>query len=220
MADDIDQPFLNSLAAGYLTAKPPLAEPGVVNPNAGLHISREGRLLVEAFEGFDRAISQKPGYVTTYYDSVGVLTLGFGHTNLGNIAPHITQGDVWNKQQADAAFSNDMESFEIDVRRYFTHLALKQYQFDALVSFDFNTGALGRSSLWPKINAGNIDAAMATLLQYNHAGGQVLNGLTRRRRAERLLFLGMIDDALALAGASHDAKSLMAKATTAQGGEQ
>lgn len=207
------QPYLDALTVGYLTSKLPLADAGSINPNQPLTMSGDGRALVEAFEGFDRAISGDR--VVTYYDSVGVLTLGYGHTNLGNIAPHITQGDVWTRAQADAALSADMESFEIDVRRYFPHLLLTQSQFDALVSFDFNTGSLGRSSLPAKINGGRIDAAMATLLQYNHAGGQVLAGLTRRRRAERLMFLGMVDDALVLAGAHRDTRLGMSKATTA-----
>ncbi len=113
-----------------------------------------------------------------------------------------------------------MASFDIDVRRYFPHLKLTQYQFDALVSFDFNTGSLGRSSLPVKINAGRLDAAMATLLQYNHAGGQVLAGLTRRRRAEMLMFKGDVQSALILAGAHRDTRMAMSKATTALGGEK
>lgn len=219
MSDPSNQPFLDALKKTYLTSPLPLSAPGAVNVNASLAMSANGRALVEAFEGFDRPIHSRPGFVVTYYDEVGVLTIGYGHTNLGNIAPHITQGDVWSRAQADSALSADMASFDIDVRRYFPNHTLTQYQFDALVSFDFNTGALGRSSLPPKINANRLDAAMATLLQYNHAGGQVLAGLTRRRRAERLMFLGMVDDALVLAGAHHDTKLAMAKATTAIGGE-
>lgn len=211
--------YRDDLVAGYLTSPLPLKVDAATDVNLALHISAAGRALVEAFEGCDRPIRSRPGFFTTYYDEVGVLTIGYGHTNLGNVGRHIKQGDVWTQADCDQQLSVDMESFDIEVRRYFPHLQLKQYQFDALVSFDFNTGALGRSSLPAKINAGRIDAAMATLLQYNHAGGQVLAGLTRRRRAERLLFLGMVDDALTLAGAHRDTRMAMSKATTALGGE-
>jgi len=197
----------------------PLRAPGDQDVNAALKMSADGRALVEAFEGCDRPISSRPGYVVTYFDEVGVLTIGYGHTNLGHIAPHINQGDVWSQPQCDSALSNDMASFEIDVKRYFPNHALTQSQFDALVSFDFNTGALGRSSLPAKINSGRSAAAMATLLQYNHAGGQVLAGLTRRRRAEMLMFEGDVQSALILAGATHDTRMPMAKATIAPGVE-
>lgn len=214
MSEVTQQPYLDALIAGYLTSPLPLSAPDAINLNASLTMSGDGRVLVEAFEGCDRPIRNRPGFFTTYYDEVGVLTIGYGHTNLGNVPPRIRQGDVWSQAQCDSALAADMANFDIDVRRYFPRLLLKQYQFDALVSFDFNTGALGRSSLHSKINAGRIDAAMATLLQYNHAGGQVLNGLTRRRRAERLMFLGMVDDALVLAGAHRETNAKMAKATT------
>lgn len=212
-----EQKYLDALRARYLTSLLPLRVAGVIDPNAGLSMSANGRAFVEAFEGYDRALPD--GTCTTYYDSVGVLTIGFGTTNLSGNHPRINQGDVWTRAQADAALSSDMEFFDIDVRRYFTTYPLQQYQFDALNSMDFNTGQLGRSSIPAKINAGRIDAAMATLLQYNHAGGQVLPGLTRRRQGERLMFLGMVDAALVLAGAHRDTRMAMSKATTAAGGE-
>lgn len=215
-----DHSYYDDIVSQYLVP-PLLAIPldQTGNPNLALKTSPQGRSLVEAFEGCDRAIAAKPGFVTTYYDEVGVLTEGFGHTNLGNIAPHIAQGDVWAIPQCDAALTNDLNRFEADVVRLFPQRALTQSQFDALVSFDFNTGDLARSSIPAKINAGQLGAAMATLLQYNHAGGQVLKGLTRRRMAEKLLFEGNISAALVLAGAHADTMQGMSKATVAPGGE-
>lgn len=209
--------YLDALVSGYLTSPLPLRVAGQVDVNAGMVMSPQGRWMAEAFEGYERALPD--GTCTTYFDSVGVLTIGFGTTNLSGNHQKISQGDVWTRAQADAAFDDDMIGFGNDVRRYFPNFPLKQYQFDALDDMDFNTGALGRSSIPAKIKAGNIDAAMATLLQYNHAGGQVLPGLTRRRHAERLMFLGMVDDALVLAGAHRDTRMAMSKATTAPCGE-
>jgi lysozyme len=153
-----------------------------------MQTSPQGRQLIEDFEGL---------YLSAYHDSVGVLTIGYGHTNIGNIPPFITPGMQISEVDADQALSDDLARFEDRVTKIIGDLS--QCQFDALVSFDFNTGDLLSSSIPDKIKNGNIDAAMNTLLQYNHAGGKVLAGLTRRRQAEKLLFLGNVDEALALA---------------------
>ena len=60
-----------------------------------------------------------------------------------------------------------------------------------MVSFAFNlgTGALAHSTLLRDLNVGNYQAAADQFLRWNHAGGRVLAGLTRRRQAERKLFL-------------------------------
>jgi lysozyme len=156
--------------------------------------SPNGRALIEAFEGL---------YLKTYYDSVHVLTIGYGHTNLGNIPPHIAPGDTWTTEQADEALSNDLVDSDarVDTVASQYRIALNQAQHDALASFEFNTGHLAHSSIPSRLQQGDTQGAMNILLQYCHAGGNVLNGLVRRRRAERLMFLGQVDDALVLAGA-------------------
>lgn len=178
-----------------------------------MQTSDDGRSLVEAFEGCMKAIGA--GRFTTYYDSVHVLTLGFGHTNLGNVQPHINPGDIWTAAQCDQALSNDLAESDADVDRWVP--GLTQCQHDALSSFQFNTGDLAKSSIPSRIKRGDITGAMATLLLYSHAGGQVLPGLVRRRHAERLMFLGEVEAALQLAGAHSEiakntTQSLMAKA--------
>lgn len=155
-----------------------------------MQTSPEGRELIEVFEGL---------YLRAYYDSVHVLTIGYGHTNISNIPPHVAPGMTITEAQADQALSNDLARFELRVDKIMAPLVLKQYQFDALVSFDFNTGDLLSSTIDDKIKAGHLDAAMQTLMMYNHAGGKVLAGLTRRRQAERWMFLGNVDQALKLA---------------------
>jgi lysozyme len=155
-----------------------------------MKVSDEGRELIEAFEGL---------FLHAYYDSVHVLTIGYGHTNIGNIPPHISPGMIITKPQADQALSNDLAKFEARVEKIMAPMQLAQYEFDALVSFDFNTGDLLSSSIDDKIKAGQKTEAMAVLLQYKYAGGKVLTGLIRRRKAERLMFLGQIDEALKLA---------------------
>lgn len=155
-----------------------------------MKVSEAGRELIEIFEGL---------YLKAYYDSVHVLTIGYGHTNLGGVHPFVYPGMMISQAIADQALSNDLAKFELRVGKIMAPVPMAQCEFDALVSFDFNTGDLLSSSIDDKIKAGHKEAAMATLLEYNHAGGKVLTGLTRRRKAERLMFLGEVDAALKLA---------------------
>ena len=63
--------------------------------------------------------------------------------------------------------------------------------FDSLVSFAFNLGLgnLQKSTLLKKVNLGKFEEASNEFIKWNRAGGKVLEGLTRRREAERYLFL-------------------------------
>lgn len=74
-----------------------------------------------------------------------------------------------------------------DVERL-VRVPLEQHEFDALVSFHFNTGALGRSTLLKRLNAGDRAGAAAEFGRWTRGGGRVLAGLVRRRKAERHLF--------------------------------
>ncbi len=143
-----------------------------------------GRAIIEAFEGCERS-DGRGGYVM-YHDSVGVPTQGYGHTNLGNM-PSETSPPTSGGMSAG--------------------VTLTQSQFDALVSFDFNTGSLGRSSIPAKLRANDLASACATLAEYNHAGGRVLDGLTRRRACEVALMNGNVTLAARLAGIAPTAVS-------------
>src|SRR5882762_1398685 len=152
--------------------------------------SPEGRQLIEDFEGL---------FLHAYYDSVHVLTIGYGHTNIGRIPPFVTPTMTISKAEADVALSNDLAKFEARVMKIMGEGRLRQCEFDALVSFDFNTGDLLSSPIDDDIKAGRIERAMTTLQLYNHAGGHVLPGLTRRRKAEQSMFLGHVEEALKIA---------------------
>ncbi len=152
--------------------------------------SVQGRSLIEAFEGL---------FLRSYKDSVGVWTIGYGHTTAAG-GPRVVAGQRITSAEADKLLADDLSRVEKNITQVIK-VPLKQYEFDSLVSFDFNTGSLKKGSIDDKINTGNKQAAMDTLLQYNHAGGKVLNGLTRRRRAERLMFEGRVEEALKLANA-------------------
>ena len=163
---------------------------------SALRMSRPGLDLVKAFESCMAAIKTKPGYFKAYLDPVGVRTIGYGHTN--HHLPRFDGNAVWSQAECDAALARDMAVFERWVADH-ARVDLKQCEFDALVSWAFNTGGPATATLWKKLNAGNKAAVPAELAKWNRAGGRVLAGLVRRRKAEGLMFAGKVDDALRVA---------------------
>lgn len=140
-------------------------------------ISSNGVNLIKGFEGFSGA---------PYDDGTGVWTIGYGHIEgITPNSPHITE------QQGAALLMSDLN------HKYAPPVAalglpLNQNQFDALVSFVYNLGPgvlSTSSSVGQKLHAHDFRGAADAMLAYDHAGGQRLAGLTRRRQAERFLFL-------------------------------
>lgn len=111
-------------------------------------------------------------------------TIGWGHTG-----PEVVKGLVWTQAQADAAFENDLLKFEARVARL-VKVPLTQGQYDALVLFDYNTGALHSSTLLKLLNAGDYAGAQAQFKRWNKNDGKVMRGLIRRRAAEAALWAG------------------------------
>ena len=146
-----------------------------------MHISTEGLDLVKTFEGW---------YPHAYKDEVGVWTIGWGHTGLTHQDGTVYAGREITREEGELLLRHDMSFFEDRVRRH-VKVPLTQEQFDALVSFDFNTGGLASSTLL-KLNQGNYNEAADQFLRWDKAGGKVLRGLTRRRKSERNRFLGKV----------------------------
>ncbi|MBT1889244.1 lysozyme [Enterobacter roggenkampii] len=145
-----------------------------------MQTSEKGIALIKQFEGCK---------LTAYQDSVGVWTIGYGWTQPVDGKP-IRAGMTINQETAERLLKTGLVSYESDVSRL-VKVGLTQGQFDALVSFTYNLGArsLSTSTLLRKLNAGDYAGAADEFLRWNKAGGKVLNGLTRRREAERALFL-------------------------------
>lgn len=153
--------------------------------------SDAGKALIKSFE----ACSLKP-----YLCPARIPTIGWGTTRYpdGRMVsmsdPRITQA------QADSYFDHDLAAFERDVMQL-VRVKPTQGQFDALVSFAYNVGpdidadtiaeGLGDSTLLRKFNAGDIKGAADEFLKWDKSKGVVLAGLTRRRKAERAMFLGV-----------------------------
>lgn len=145
-----------------------------------MQTSDKGISLIKQFEGCK---------LTSYQDSVGVWTIGYGWTQPVDGKP-IRAGMTIKQETAERLLKTGLVSYESDVSRL-VKVGLTQGQFDALVSFTYNLGArsLSTSTLLRKLNAGDYAGAADEFLRWNKAGGNVLNGLTRRREAERALFL-------------------------------
>jgi GH24 family phage-related lysozyme (muramidase) len=142
-----------------------------------MRLSQAGAHLIESFEGF---------VPHPYRDAVGVWTIGFGSTKgVGPNSPRVTiaEAEARLMREVDAEYGAVINALG---------LPLSQYQFDALVSFVYNVGTGGVSAstqVGRALRARNWQAAADHLLDWDKAGGRRLAGLTRRRHAERDLFL-------------------------------
>ena len=155
-----------------------------------MKISENGLAIVKAFESCLRPAGN--GKFKAYVDPVGVLTIGYGHTN--HHEPKFTASTVWTQLQCDVALAGDMATFEECVSRL-VKVDLEQHEFDALVSWAFNTGGPKTATLWKRLNAGDKASIPNELAKWNKGGGRELPGLTRRRKAEGELFAGKIEAA-------------------------
>lgn len=137
--------------------------------------SQAGVDLIKSFEGCR---------LTAYQDSVGVWTIGYGHTS------GVYSGMTITEAKAEEYLKGDLVTAENAVNGKVTY-SIKQNQFDALVSFTYNVGSgnFGSSTLLKKLNQGDITGAANEFDKWNKAGGQVLEGLVRRRAAEKAMFL-------------------------------
>ena len=90
--------------------------------------------------------------------------------------------------QADARLEADLVKYADEVSRAIGDARTTQHQFDALVSFHYNTGAIATATLTKKHKAGDYAGAAKEFARWNKSGGRVMAGLTRRRAAEAELY--------------------------------
>jgi lysozyme len=151
--------------------------------------SSTGIALIQAFESCLKPTGD--GRFRTYRCPAGVVTIGWGTTAAD--APSLAEGEIWTRDKCDEVFIASLTKYEAMVDRAAASRAkpLAQHQFDALVSLVYNCG--------PKALAGSVGAALregrdadvpALMARWNKAGGKVLAGLARRRKAEGELWAG------------------------------
>lgn len=143
-----------------------------------MNVSETGIQLIKNFEGC---------VLNAYKCPAGVWTIGYGHTS------GVKEGQTITKAQAEELLIQDLRPFEIGVNNL-VNVPLNQNQFDALVSFCYNlgTGNLKKSTLLKLLNKGDYNGAAEQFDRWVYAGGEKLNGLVKRRSAEKKLFLSKV----------------------------
>lgn len=143
--------------------------------------SQAGLDLIESFEGFKAA---------PYLDSKGIPTIGIGSTHYEDNTAVTMDDQAISKDRAYQLLSYHLSKEESTLNHAIT-VDLNQNQFDALSCFTYNVGEGNflASTLLKDVNAGNFGDAADQFLRWDKAGGVELAGLTRRRQAERDLFL-------------------------------
>ncbi|MEL6790170.1 MAG: glycoside hydrolase family protein [Pseudomonadota bacterium] len=149
-----------------------------------MRTSQSGIDLIKRFEGLE---------LESYQDIAGIWTIGYGHTG-----PEVGPDQRLSAAEAEALLRHDLVSREKAVSRL-TRVPLNQNEFDALVSFVYNVGetAYSRSTARRRLNAENRMGAADALTWFNKAtiNGVLrpVDGLTRRRAAEKALFLTPVE---------------------------
>jgi GH24 family phage-related lysozyme (muramidase) len=179
----VDFPVLNSVSC--VSYRP--------GPRA---ISAAGIALIKRFEGCARL--RPDGLVEAYPDpgtGAEPWTIGWGATGRDHIhGGRIGPGTVWTQGACDARLAVDLVRYAADVLRALGDAPTTQPQFDALVSFHYNTGAIARATLTAKHRAGDTEGAAREFARWNRAGGRVLKGLVRRRAAEAEMYVEQRSD--------------------------
>ena len=127
--------------------------------------------------------------LTAYQCPAKVWTIGWGNTFYPDKTP-VKQGDVITQEQANALFETVRNNFALGVKKCLTK-DVNENQFSALVCFAYNVGigSLQKSTLLKKININPNDETIAGEFgKWTKAGGKVLLGLVRRRKAESDLY--------------------------------
>lgn len=147
-------------------------------------IGPSGIALIKQFEGCAR--KRRDGMVEAYPDPASggdPWTIGWGSTGSG-----IARGTVWTQAACDARLEADLARYAAEVEEALGDAPTTRSQFDALVSFHYNTGAIGRATLTRRHRQGDFAGAEREFDRWCFASGRKLKGLVRRRAAEAALY--------------------------------
>ena len=139
------------------------------------------RVMMEGVKYFEGYKSKK------YYCCAGVATIGYGCTD----KTIVNKGSL-SKASADRILSEEIKNVRDRVRRAVT-VDLTHNQLNALTSFTFNCGMTNLNNLITgkdRLNSGNYKSVEKILPMYRKAGGEVREGLEKRRAWELSLWRG------------------------------
>lgn len=145
-----------------------------------MKISQNGIDLIKKYEGFRSR---------SYVCPAGIRTIGYGTTRINGHA--VQRGMSCTEEQAGEWLRKDANDFLDQIDNMIKNPnTLTQNQVDALASFVYNVGIgnFKKSTLLKHINDGFMVLAADEFKRWNKGGGQVLGGLTARRKEEAELF--------------------------------
>lgn len=146
-----------------------------------MNISEYGKNLIKSFESCE-LVAYKATPSEPYY------TIGWGH-----YGSDVKKGQTITQSTADALFDEDIKKFEKLVQKY-PNAYSNQNQFDALVCFCYNIGSINQLTANGTRTQAQISAKIPA---YNKQNGKVLNGLVKRRAAEKALYDKIVSAAVA-----------------------
>lgn len=141
-----------------------------------MKINEAGLALIRQFEGCR---------LKAYKCPAGVWTIGYGWTH------GVKPGDHWTQEQAEKMLIQGLDQYENAVQSAIGLNKTTNNQFSAFVSICYNIGVgnFVKSSMLRHHKTGDYAKAANAFLLWNKAGGKVLNGIIKRRQAERALYL-------------------------------
>lgn len=143
----------------------------IKNGGGNIKVSQNGLNLIKEFEGC-RLTAYKPVPWEKMY------TIGWGHYG-------VTAGTVWTQAQADSQLEIDVNNKYAPMVDAYVKGKANQNEFDALVSLAYNCGNVFVADCWAPFSHSYVAGMIP---KYRNAGGQVLQGLVRRRQSELNLF--------------------------------
>lgn len=144
-----------------------------------MKINQAGLDLIKSFEKC-KLTAYKAVSTEKYY------TIGWGH-----YGADVKKGQKITQAKADSLLVADLAKFEARVDKYQLKYNFTSNQYSALVSFAYNVGSIDQLTA---NGTRTIEQIASKMLIYNKSGGKVLPGLTKRRLAERTLFLTKSED--------------------------
>jgi len=148
-------------------------------------VGKPGFSLIKRWEGCARKRSD--GRFEAYPDPGSKdgkpWTIGYGSTG-----PDIAPGTIWTLQQCEDRFANRLQSYADEVAHAVGDAPTTQNQFDALVSFHYNTGAIAKATLTKRHIAGDNKGARAEFGKWVKNDGKTMKGLVNRRAEEAALY--------------------------------
>lgn len=135
-----------------------------------------------SYEGLIALIGHEGIVLSRYKDSKGIWTIGVGHTAAaGGLDPQKFYGKLSVEEVLDM-LAIDIAKYEKRVNNAIK-VKVAQHEYDAAVSFDYNTGAIHKATWVQNLNAGDRKLAAKNFMNWKKPP-EIID----RRTAERDLF--------------------------------